>query len=59
MTMYEFKKYLDFAIEQKKKLIDELERKYKRSMRSSGKAWLLCQQYILKELEDIRKVINK
>jgi len=57
MNMYEFKKYLDRLIEERKELIDNLESKM-RSERFSGKTWLMCQKYILEELKDLRKVIE-
>ena len=55
MTMREFKKYLDLVIKSKEDLINKIVVK---PNRQRCKTWLMVQEYIIKELEDIRKVIN-
>lgn len=57
MTMREFKKYLDQVIKSKKDLVNKII-VGKSNKRQTCKTWLMFQEYLIKELEDIRKVIN-
>lgn len=57
MTMPEFKKYLDRVIKEKEEQVNKITVEQS-NKRQTCKTWIMFQNYLIKELKDIRKVID-